>query len=68
MAKLSKNDAVYAMLHDGAKISHESFTSKEWMKYSNGYYEFEDGNLCEPSEFWSYRSDDGWKSGWSIVK
>lgn len=65
---MKKDAAVYEMLKNGKKIAHSSFTPEEWVKYSEGWYEFEDGCMCEPREFWNFRKDESWNTGWHIVK
>jgi hypothetical protein len=38
------------------------------MKVEGNVYEFEDGSLCDFSEFWRFRLDDSWGCGWSVFE
>lgn len=62
---MDKQQAITAM-HDGYKVAHSGFTSDEWMRKIGHLYEFEDGCLCEPREFWRHRTDSIWLEGWKI--
>ena len=64
---MNKQEAI-AELMAGKMIRHRYFSSDEWMKMSEGYILFEDGNQCTPIEFWRSRTDDSWDTGWSIVE
>jgi hypothetical protein len=50
----------------GKKVAHSGFTPDEWMKAGDYGYEFEDGCKCIEQEFWNYRTEDYWLTGWSI--
>jgi hypothetical protein len=63
---MDKEQAIEAM-RQGHKVAHRHFTEEEWVKESDIGYEFEDGILCGKDEFWRWRSDDSWLSGWKIV-
>ena len=62
---MKKKEAIQAM-KEGKKVTHENFTSSEWMTMNCGQIEFEDGVKCDSRVFWSDRNDDGWSSGYSI--
>jgi hypothetical protein len=58
---MTDNEAI-AVMFQGKKVTHKSFTKDEWMKLEGTVYEFEDGCLCDFSEFYRF------KSGWSIFE
>lgn len=57
-------EQVIKALREGATLTHDWFSPDEWMKQTGLLYEFEDGCLCEPDEFWRYRTDESWNTGW----
>jgi hypothetical protein len=63
---MTRTEAIQAM-EGGQKVQHRYFSDDEWM-LSNGYgmYEFEDGAMCSPVEFWMDRKHDDWNDGWII--
>lgn len=63
---MDKEQAIAAM-NMGKKVAHRYFTDNEWMMMVGGRYTFEDGCVCDPSEFWAWRTDDSWDSGWRVV-
>ncbi len=63
---MTNTEAMGAM-RDGHKVRHQSFTLDEWMKETGRLYEFEDGCLCEPDEFWRFRDGDEWLVGWRLI-
>ena len=62
---MTKNDAIKAM-NNGKKVSHIKFTPDEWMMTSDRGYEFEDGAKCTKEEFWRFRNEEAWLSGWRL--
>lgn len=65
---MTKAEALEAM-KAGRKLTHISFCGSEWVaRLSAGLYEFEDGCVCRPQEFWRGRTGDSWQSGWSIFQ
>ena len=64
---MTDNEAIAAMFQ-GKKVTHRSFTKGEWMKIEGSIYEFEDGCLCDFSEFWIFRNDESWSCDWSIFE
>lgn len=63
---MSKDEALVA-LKQGKKITHVFFTSDEWMMQRlDGRYEFEDGNICDPTDFWTYRRHESWNKNWNL--
>lgn len=63
---LNKDDALQA-LEEGKRLTHQMFTSDEWMEQCGLVYVFEDGTQCDIEEFWSYRTAPVWLCGWSIL-
>jgi hypothetical protein len=63
---MTKEEAIQAM-REGKKVTHRHFTSKEWMKISPGGFEFEDGVIVKPYQFWEIRGED-WETDWEIYK
>ncbi|MBM7070930.1 hypothetical protein JQC92_02590 [Shewanella sp. 202IG2-18] len=65
---MTKDEAI-KLMESGEKLTHESFTSNEWVKgLGNGMLQFEDGCLCPSGEFWFTRKDEWWLTGWSIFE
>jgi hypothetical protein len=62
---MNKEYAIKAM-KEGKKVTHRHFTPDEWITVKGGYYEFEDGCLCTPDQFWSLRIDGSWSENWSL--
>jgi len=60
-----KKEAIKA-LKEGKTLTHRYFTDEESMKQTGHLFEFEDGILCEPKEFWAFRDDECWETDWSI--
>jgi len=63
---MTKKDAIKAM-DNGVTVSHANFSRDEWVKRTCHLFEFEDGILCTEREFWQWRSDGSWDTGWSLV-
>lgn len=63
----NKIEAIELMMN-GEKMSHISFTDKEWVRINGGGFQFEDGYKCSPEEFWRYRNTINWLINWSIFK
>jgi len=63
---MTKDEAIDAM-REGKKVAHRHFTGEEWVKETGTRYEFEDGCMCEPREFWAHRVHSSWVDGWSVV-
>lgn len=57
---------VLVAIERGEKVAHSGFTPDEWMKKNGNDYEFEDGCICTPEEFWRWRTEYYWESGWRI--
>jgi hypothetical protein len=64
---MNKNEAIAAM-QAGKKVTHQWFTSDEWMTMENGKIVLEDGVRCMPDEFWKWRIDESWNKGYSLYK
>lgn len=65
---MTKSEAIEAMKR-GEKVTHTYFCSGEWMTMRGCMIcmiEFEDGIACTERDFWSYRTDQGLESGYSI--
>ncbi len=64
---MTKSEAIKAM-REGVKVTHRYFTNDEFIKMeSNKIIDENDCILC-PDEFWSYRTNAWFDSGWSIFK
>lgn len=53
----------------GNKLIHRHFSDDEWVQKSKDYigkYEFEDGNVCTPDDFWNHRNSDSFDKDWSV--
>jgi hypothetical protein len=62
---MDKEQAIAAM-NDGKKVTHQYFTSNEWMTMQDGKILLEDGVKCSPYEFWRWRTDECWNDGYSL--
>jgi len=62
---MDRQQAIQA-LNEGKTLTHKYFASDEWVRgiYA-GMYLFEDGIKCSATEFWRWRQDSGFDSGWS---
>lgn len=54
------------LMRKGQKVTHTWFSDDEWMTIENGKILLEDGVRCSLHEFFSYRTDKSWDSGYSI--
>lgn len=50
----------------GKKVTHKNFCKGEWMTIDNGLIVFEDGTTCDQIDFWRWRIDNTWITGYSI--
>lgn len=64
---MTKSEAI-AEMQKGVKITHRYFTKDEWMTIRNNKIVLEDGVICDPPLFWSYRTDSTWDSDYEIFK
>ena len=61
---LTKHEAINLM-RKGIKVSHEYFSDHEWMTMNlKGEIVTEEGYTHDPSEFWSFRTMEGWNKGY----
>ncbi len=65
--KMTKDQAIQAM-QNGARVTHDYFSNREWMEIRLGNIFFEDGVSCTISDFFKDRSASGWNEGYSEVK
>lgn len=63
---MDKAEAIHAM-RQGRKVTHEHFSRDEWMT-AEGHYELrlEDGVVCSMNEFFKWRTDESWETGYSL--
>lgn len=66
---MTKGEAILAMC-EGKKVTHEHFSAEEWVKSNQdgSIYILEDGVECSPAEFWRWRTDESYNTGWEIFK
>lgn len=64
---MSKDEAIKEM-QKGNKITHEHFSSNEWMTMKDGKILLEDGVRCDPYEFWRWRTFPSWDNGYSLFE
>lgn len=50
----------------GEKVTHSNFCKNEWMTIDGDRIVFEDGVTCDLDEFWRWRIDTSWVTGYSI--
>lgn len=63
---MTKAEAIQAM-SEGKKVRHHYFYDGEWMTMQNGKILLEDGVVCSPNEFWSWRWGTEWNDGYELV-
>ncbi len=64
---MTKTEAILA-LKEGKRLTHEHFTQEEWVKMGNeGQMILEDGVEITPDEFWRWRQNESWNTGWEII-
>jgi len=66
MIELNKTKAIEA-LTKGKTLRHRWFSDEEWIKLDADNYLFEDGETCSPEEFWKWRTDVSWLTGWFVT-
>ena len=64
---MTKAQALEAM-RLGKKVTHIFFSPNEWMTIQNDQILMVDGVRCYPDDFFKYRSDKSWQSGYSLYK
>lgn len=64
---MTKTEAIEAM-KNGQKVTHTNFCGSEWMTMRGSKIEFEDGAACSEREFWYFRKDESWETGYSLFK
>lgn len=64
---MNKQEAIQAMI-DGKKVTHNHFSTNEWMTIKYGKIVLEDGVICPPAEFWEWRQDESWNDGYSLFE
>ena len=62
---MTKDEAIQAM-DRGETVTHNTFTPDEWMRKRHMVYEFEDGVTCPAEDFWMFRKEEWWNTGWKI--
>lgn len=56
------------LMEKGEKITHVHFSRDEWMTMKDGKIVLEDSVVCEPSEFWQWRTASSWEHDYFIFK
>jgi hypothetical protein len=64
---MTKQDAIKQM-RDGKKLTHTHFMDSEWITMKGNLIITEDGHDISLAEFFLYRSNEGWETGWEIYK
>jgi len=64
---MSKDEAIKEM-QKGNKVTHEHFSSNEWMTIRSKKIVFEDGVKCYPETFFAFRTDSSWDNGYSLFE
>ena len=62
---MTKEEAIYQM-KSGVKVTHRYFSDNEWVTMENGYILTEEGYKFPPDEFWRWRNDIDWMTGWYL--
>jgi hypothetical protein len=66
---MTKEEAI-SLMKAGHKLTHRYFTSEEWVKTDETgmIYILEDGVECSHYEFWHWRKDESWNTGWELFE
>lgn len=66
---MTKDEAI-SQMKAGNKLTHRWFGDEEWIKSDRAgmILILEDGVECSPNEFWKWRTDPAWETGWEIFK
>ena len=64
---MTKPEAI-DLMQQGIKMTHEYFSPTEWVTIKNGNYLLEDGVECSYQEFWKWRQETYWQTGWEKFK
>jgi len=64
---MTQEEAVQAM-REGKKVTHTYFFPNEWATIQDERVVLEDDSSCSISEFYRWRTDPFWLTGWSIYK
>jgi len=64
---MNKEEAIQQM-KKGVKITHQYFSSDEWMTMEGNKIVLEDSVRCSEREFWHWRKNAGWETGYSVYK
>lgn len=59
-------EAALAFMKQGQKVTHVHFAPDEWMIIKDGIIHFEDGASCSIEEFYKYRTDESWLTGYRL--
>jgi len=62
---MTKQNAIDSMC-EGVKVTHHSFTDKEYITMKDGKVEDEDGYRLDWNEFWRFRVSKSFNEGWSV--
>lgn len=64
---MEKEEAI-KLMKEGVKITHNWFSSNEFMTIDKGEILLSDGNRCDYYEFFNSRFQNGWKEGYELFK
>lgn len=67
---MTKEEMMEALKIPGTRVTHYYFSSDEWMMLADipNSLVFEDGVPCSFEEFWKYRSEECFNTGWEIME
>ena len=63
-----KREEAIELMKEGVKITHNWFTSDEWITIDKGKILLSCGTVCDYYEFFNARFQNGWKYGYEIFK
>ncbi len=62
--RYTKEEAI-ELMKTGVKMRHRHFSDYEWMYMEGNTVILEDGVKCPSHEFWRWRPEKSWLTGWA---
>jgi len=63
--EVTKSKAL-GLMRQGIKMTHHLFTPEEWITIEGDKIKTEEGYLMPQREFWGYRKEGVWDTGWKV--
>ncbi len=65
---MTKEEAVALSRREGVKIKHRYFSDNEFILVQGAMVFLTEGYKTDINDFFSYRRDESWNTGWSLFK